>query len=317
MREYVHSGEGTPAWEPPSLLEVYLSYIGADGGRGFDDGTGGEERHLPIQIASFTLALRSAEQILGLEILHSEAMGRAVPTTTWTARFGVRPQQLLKARWLLPNWGQVEALMRRAPGEIDRLVLERLEAGQGGEAWRRWEPAASWREAPLHKVILQAKEPYGHLFPRRISHKSRGDCWEGHRREARESHQRWADSAGYHVTYSGGRVGDYLRQWGARNDGDLNRVLGELRTKLRLIGKLLKHLDTPAARRCHAIDDVSGVRHKCAKCGCWGLLHFKPDWLRRECTMPWVDMDESRRGLKCQEADYLLLSRSCQQLQNL
>ena len=53
---------------PPSILEVYLSYVDADGGRGFDDGTDGMQRTLPTQLATFTLAMRSAEVILGLPL---------------------------------------------------------------------------------------------------------------------------------------------------------------------------------------------------------------------------------------------------------
>ena len=216
VREQAHSASSMPSWGPPSILEVYLSYIDADGGRGFDDGTAGEERTLPLQIASLALALRSMEQILHLDILHDEALGRKVPTTNWTARYGIRPFPLLKVFWLLPNWPQVEKMLQRAPEEIDALLIQRLEAGKGGEARRRWSPARNWQAPPKAWQLLNTLEPYGHLFPRRLRGKTQEDSWEKHRREARESHLRWRELDAYHDSIWGGQVGDYLVRWGAR-----------------------------------------------------------------------------------------------------
>ena len=185
------------------------------------------QRTLPTQLATFTLAMRSAEVILGLPLLHDEKLGRKVPTTQWTGRFQLRPQPLLVRHLLLPNWGQVADIIRDAPEAIAQIAANMTHLTRGMEAWRRWAPAQSWNQPPTIRRLLPKDVPYGGLMPVRRHGKSPPDCWEGARQLALANHGRWRQSEHYHAMFEGGSMGDYLFAWGAVDSDDLRRVIQE------------------------------------------------------------------------------------------
>ena len=132
--------------EPPTVLELYLQYILLFGVQ-FRDGLAhdGKEGWLGRQLASFTSALRSAQERLHVSLLQGGKQRYQVKAG-WGAAYGFPPFPRLAIPLILPDHEEVWDLIEGAGTQM----YESLEtnAPQHAALWRRWRPAP--KKAPKH-----------------------------------------------------------------------------------------------------------------------------------------------------------------------
>ena len=122
-----------------TVLELYLQYVllyGTPFLDGHDHDT--KEGWLGTQLASFTSALKSAQERLGLVLVQAGKSAKQ-RKAEWGARFGFPPLPLLQRELHLPDGGEIWGMIERAPIE----AMEACEASAPKHAgmWRRWRPA--------------------------------------------------------------------------------------------------------------------------------------------------------------------------------
>ena len=276
----------------PSVLELYLSYIHANGGVRFESGIPDDKDggRIAVQMAAFVNAWRSMQGLCQAPDLLPDAMlvrTRRAEQTEWGYELGLPRFALLRMHVLLPHWTRLGKWLCEGRDQI---------YGQGGqgltrdmEPWRRWTPGLpqSQQQAAGGHLANWPLAACPHAHPKRLRVKTSVPVWRIQAACFQKWRAQWLVPLPLHTRYrilDNKTVIEWIDAQGLLTRDDLVSMVGRWGCVARHAQRLIEHNRVAPLRGWHQCNTVMALRWKCVTCLLTGHLVPRFAWLEQPCS---------------------------------